>query len=138
MGRECGACVSHTMLVLEPIFEADLPPELYAYRPGRNAGSRRGLRGSRSYPSATFALFDRGHRLSGHPGKGLNFSFQGERLDGKFSVLDGVPIALGSCRRPHASGRRYTLELPALGTAVRSAWIWRGIATPGAYPSAWG
>jgi len=25
------------MLVLEPIFEADLPPELYAYRPGRNA-----------------------------------------------------------------------------------------------------
>src|SRR2546421_544337 len=26
-----------TMLVLEPIFEADLPPEIYAYRPGRNA-----------------------------------------------------------------------------------------------------
>jgi len=26
-----------TMLVLEPIFEADLPPEQYAYRPGRNA-----------------------------------------------------------------------------------------------------
>ena len=25
------------MLVLEPIFEADLPPEQYAYRPGRNA-----------------------------------------------------------------------------------------------------
>jgi len=25
------------MLVLEPIFEADLPPELYAYRAGRNA-----------------------------------------------------------------------------------------------------
>ena len=25
------------MQVLEPIFEADLPPELYAYRPGRNA-----------------------------------------------------------------------------------------------------
>ena len=25
------------MLVLEPIYEADLPPELYAYRPGRNA-----------------------------------------------------------------------------------------------------
>ncbi len=24
------------MLVLEPIFEADLPSELYAYRPGRN------------------------------------------------------------------------------------------------------
>ena len=26
-----------TMLVLEPIFEADLPPEIYAYRAGRNA-----------------------------------------------------------------------------------------------------
>jgi group II intron reverse transcriptase/maturase len=26
-----------TLLVLEPIFEADLPPEIYAYRPGRNA-----------------------------------------------------------------------------------------------------
>jgi hypothetical protein len=25
------------MLVLEPIFEADLPPEQYAYRPGHNA-----------------------------------------------------------------------------------------------------
>ena len=25
------------MLVLEPIFEADLPSDLYAYRPGRNA-----------------------------------------------------------------------------------------------------
>jgi RNA-directed DNA polymerase len=25
------------MLVLEPIFEADLPPEQYAYRPGCNA-----------------------------------------------------------------------------------------------------
>ena len=26
-----------TMLVLEPIFEADLPSEIYAYRAGRNA-----------------------------------------------------------------------------------------------------
>ena len=25
------------MLVLEPIFEADLPPEQHAYRPGRSA-----------------------------------------------------------------------------------------------------
>lgn len=25
------------MLVLEPIFEADLPPQMYAYRPRRNA-----------------------------------------------------------------------------------------------------
>jgi group II intron reverse transcriptase/maturase len=30
-------CMTAAMLVLEPIFEADLPPELYAYRPGRSA-----------------------------------------------------------------------------------------------------
>jgi hypothetical protein len=30
-------CITAAMLVLEPIFEADLPPEQYAYRPGRNA-----------------------------------------------------------------------------------------------------
>src|SRR5256884_9928357 len=32
-------CMTAAMLVLEPIFEADLPPEQYAYRPGRNARS---------------------------------------------------------------------------------------------------
>src|SRR6202167_3751334 len=30
-------CMTATMLVLDPIFEADLPPEQYAYRAGRNA-----------------------------------------------------------------------------------------------------
>ncbi len=30
-------CMTAAMLVMEPIFEADLPPEQYAYRPGRNA-----------------------------------------------------------------------------------------------------
>src|SRR6516165_1521585 len=36
--RPCGTgSATAAMLVLEPIFEADLPPELYAYRPGRNA-----------------------------------------------------------------------------------------------------
>ena len=30
-------CMTAAMLVPEPIFEADLPSELYAYRPGRNA-----------------------------------------------------------------------------------------------------
>lgn len=30
-------CMTAAMLILEPIFEADLPPELYAYRRGRNA-----------------------------------------------------------------------------------------------------
>ncbi len=30
-------CMTAVMLVLQPIFEADLPPEMYAYRPRRNA-----------------------------------------------------------------------------------------------------
>lgn len=30
-------CMTAMMLVLDPIFEADLPPEQYAYRQGRNA-----------------------------------------------------------------------------------------------------
>src|ERR1700726_4067630 len=30
-------CMTATLLVLEPIFEADLPSEIYAYRAGRNA-----------------------------------------------------------------------------------------------------
>jgi group II intron reverse transcriptase/maturase len=30
-------CMTAAMLVLEPVFEADLPPEIYAYRAGRNA-----------------------------------------------------------------------------------------------------
>jgi hypothetical protein len=30
-------CMTAAMLVFEPIFEADPPPEQYAYRPGRNA-----------------------------------------------------------------------------------------------------
>src|ERR1700732_4190634 len=36
-------CMTAAMLVLEPIFEADLPPEIYAYRVGRNA--QQGLSG---------------------------------------------------------------------------------------------
>ena len=35
--RRDRVCMTAAMLVLEPIFEADLPPEQYAYRPGRNA-----------------------------------------------------------------------------------------------------
>src|SRR4029434_4801870 len=30
-------CMTAALLVLQPIFEADLPPEIYAYRDGRNA-----------------------------------------------------------------------------------------------------
>ena len=33
-------CMTAAMLVLEPIFEADLPPELYAYRPGEMPNRR--------------------------------------------------------------------------------------------------
>jgi len=36
-GREDDLAHPAATLVLEPIFEADLPSELYAYRPGRNA-----------------------------------------------------------------------------------------------------
>ena len=45
-------CMTAAMLVLEPIFEADLPPEQYAYRPGRNAQQAVGEVG---------ALLSRGH-----------------------------------------------------------------------------
>ncbi len=33
-------CMTAAMLVLEPIFEADLPSELYAYRPGETPNRR--------------------------------------------------------------------------------------------------
>jgi group II intron reverse transcriptase/maturase len=46
-------CMTAAMLVLEPIFEADLPPEQYAYRPGRNA---------QQAVVEVGALLDRGHR----------------------------------------------------------------------------
>ena len=39
-------CMTAAMLVLAPIFEADLPAEQYAYRQGRNAQSG-GDRGGR-------------------------------------------------------------------------------------------
>ena len=45
-------CMTAAMLVLEPIFEADLPPEQYAYRPGRNA---------QQAVAEVGALLDRGH-----------------------------------------------------------------------------
>jgi hypothetical protein len=42
------------------------------------------------------ALFDRRHRLAGHPSEGADLSFQGERLGRVAPVLQGVPVALGS------------------------------------------
>jgi hypothetical protein len=66
------------------------------------------------------ALFDRLHCRPSHPSKGLNFSFQGDRLDGKFSVLQGVPVAHGSPTtgtvhsadaRPRTAGARHRSPL---------------------------
>jgi len=51
-------CMTAAMLVLEPIFEADLPPEQYAYRPGRNAQQAVGEVGavlSRGHPEVVDA-----------------------------------------------------------------------------------
>jgi RNA-directed DNA polymerase len=45
-------CMTAAMLVLEPVFEADLPPEQYGYRPGRNA---------QQAVSEVQALMHRGH-----------------------------------------------------------------------------
>jgi len=42
-------CMTAAMLVLEPIFEADLPPEQYAYRPGAMP-NRRGQGGRTAVP----------------------------------------------------------------------------------------
>jgi hypothetical protein len=54
----------------------------------------------RSPKGASNPLFDRGYRLSGHPGNGLNFSFQDERLIG------GIAVPGRSRQRPRAFGRR--------------------------------
>jgi retron-type reverse transcriptase len=43
-------CMTAAMLVLEPIFEADLPPEQYAYRPRRNAQQAVGRGGRAAVP----------------------------------------------------------------------------------------
>jgi hypothetical protein len=52
-----------------------------------------------------------------------------ERLGGKFSVLDGVPIALGAAATAvHPTDVRP--EPPALGNGARSASTWRGISWP--------
>ena len=68
-------CMTAAMLVLEPIFEADLPPELYAYRPGRNAGSRRGLRGSGSYSLCNLCLIRSSPLSRGPSEQGPEFLF---------------------------------------------------------------
>jgi hypothetical protein len=55
-------CMTAEMLVLEPIFEADLPPEQYAYRPGRNAQQASGQANT-----LDFAFQDRCLKPLGHP-----------------------------------------------------------------------
>jgi hypothetical protein len=65
----------------------------------RQSNARGGRRRTRQCLSASArkagALFDRGHRLSGQPCKGLNFSFQGDRLCAEVPMLEGVPVAPG-------------------------------------------
>jgi hypothetical protein len=46
-------CMTAAMLVLEPIFEADLPPEIYAYRAGRNAQQAAPRRNLKPRPPAS-------------------------------------------------------------------------------------
>ena len=48
-------CMTAAMLVLEPIFEADLPPEQYAYRPGQMP-NRRWSRWKSGCSAATWKL----------------------------------------------------------------------------------
>ena len=59
-------CMTAAMLVLEPIFEADLPPEQYAYRPGRPTGGGRGGRAAVPRPSGSRRRRPRG-LLREHP-----------------------------------------------------------------------
>ena len=56
-------CMTAAMLVLEPTFEADLPPEQYAYRPGRNA--------QQAVVKVEELLFH-GHPVSAGPRRGAN------------------------------------------------------------------
>jgi hypothetical protein len=84
-------------------------------------------------------LLDRRHRLAGHPGEGLNFSFQGTRLGRVLAMFEGVAVSLRSA----AAGTVHPADaigpsLPAIGTVARSFSTWRGISTLGAYPRAWG
>jgi hypothetical protein len=66
-------------------------------------------------------LFDRRHRLAGHPAEGADLSFQGERLSRVAPVLQGVPVAPRSAAtgpwdrdvpRRLDSGRQTNLGLP--------------------------
>jgi hypothetical protein len=77
-------------------------------------------------------LLDRHHCLSGHPGKSGDFSFHGERLGGEAPMLEGVPVASRSAAASSVHPADLDPAPPELGTAARSASIWRGIATPGA------
>jgi hypothetical protein len=103
------------MLVLEPIFEADLPPEQYAYRPGRNAqqdSSRRAFRQRptscppatcgcmRSSTMASASLTKDGDRvrLYSRPGNGMTrrFPLIAEaltRLRSRSCIIDGEAVA---------------------------------------------
>jgi hypothetical protein len=59
-----------------------------------------------SYTPVAVPLLDRPHRLSGYPGKGLNFSFQGDRLCAEAPMLRGVLVAY----RRTASGPMHSAD----------------------------
>ena len=61
-------------------------------RPRRGDRRRRAGEG----PVIGRALFDRGQRLAGHLSEGMNLFPQRERLGREASMLEGIPIALGS------------------------------------------
>ena len=73
------------MLVLEPIFEADLPPELYAYRPGRNA--------QQAVVKVQELLF-RGHRTWWTP---TSSDYDGSIPMPSFSSRRRVGSSIGAC-----------------------------------------
>jgi hypothetical protein len=83
-------CMAAAMLVLEPSFEADLPPEIYAYRAGRNAhqavvevedsgcGAANGLCGHAGAPLASAIVFMVGRPINVRPKALENQNIRGQ------------------------------------------------------------
>ena len=78
------------------------------------------------------ALFDRRHRLAGHPGEGGDLSFQGERLSRVSAVLQRVPVASKSPASGSMHPANSDPRTAALGTVARCVSISRGLSMPGA------
>jgi hypothetical protein len=63
---------------------------------------------------------------AGHPSEGADLSFRASPSPVKSPCFRAFLFPLEPRHRPHASGRRYSLASPALGTVGRSASTWRG------------